>query len=163
MRLLVTLLVFVLGAGPTLAFEWRHYSDPIFGYSVIVPDEGFDIEADPARNGLTIYERDGRGQIDVYAIRNDHGLSLAELKSALSRAERIKQITYSRAGTSWFVISGYYKRPVGEDTDLIFYAKFVISKDHESIAAFEASYPISEKALFDPIIERMEDSLTRPR
>lgn len=163
MRWLVVLLALALGLGTAMASEWRPYSDPVFGYSLSVPDDGFDIETDPSRNGLTIYERDGRGQIDVYAIRNDDGLGLQELRSALSKAERIKKITYSRAGTSWFVISGYYKRPEGEDADLIFYAKFMMSKDRRSISAFEASYPISEKRRFDPIIERMEDSLTRPQ
>lgn len=156
MRLLVAVLLLGLGAGSALGSEWRHYVDPSFGYSVTVPDDGFDIETDSARNGLTLYEQDGRGQIDVYAIHNDDLLSLTQLRSALSKAERIKQVTYSRAGTSWFVLSGYYKRPAGEETDLIFYAKFMISEDHEAIAAFEASYPISEKRRFDPIIERME-------
>ena len=89
-------------------------------------------------------------------------MALAALKLALSKAERIRQVTYSRAGLSWLVISGFYKRSAGDDTDLIFYAKFMISEDHRSFSAFEASYPISEKLQFDPIIERMEESLTPP-
>jgi hypothetical protein len=38
----------------------------------------------------------------------------------------------------------------------------MISNDDKSIAAFEASYPLSQKRRFDPIVERIEDSLTRP-
>ena len=163
MRLALALLIAVLGLGPAHAAEWRKYVDPTFGYSITIPEDGFDAELGPGRNGLTIYERDGRGQIDVYAIRNDDGLTLSEMKAALSTADRIERITYSRAGHSWLVVSGYYKRPADEGTELIFYAKFMISKDGKSTAAFEASYPLSEKRRFDPVIERMEDSLTRPR
>jgi hypothetical protein len=162
MRLALALLIVVLGLAPAHAAEWRNYVDPTFGYSVTIPEDGFDVEVGPANNGLTLYERNGHGQIDVYGIRNDDGLTLTEMKVALSKADRIEQITYGRAGHSWLVVSGYYKRPASHDTDLIFYAKFMISKDRKSIAAFEASYPLSEKRRFDPIIERMEDSLTRP-
>ena len=156
--------VFWLSLGSIVGFagEWRQYHDPSFGYSVTIPDDGFDIEADQARNGLTLYEQGGRGQIDVYAVLNESGLGLDDLRARLSEAERIKQITYSRTGQSWFVISGYYRRPADEAMDLIFYAKFMMSADRESIAAFEASYPVSEKRRFDPIIERMEDSLRAP-
>jgi hypothetical protein len=156
------LLSLSLGSVAGFAGEWRQYHDPSFGYSVTVPDDGFDIETDKARNGLTLYEQGGRAQIDVYAIHNETGLSLDELRARLSDAERIKQITYSRTGQSWFVISGYYRRPADQAMDLIFYAKFMMSTDGESIAAFEASYPVSEKRRFDPIIERMESSLRAP-
>jgi hypothetical protein len=80
----------------------------------------------------------------------------------LSRAERIRQITYSRAGASWFVVSGYYRRASSEDDDLIFYAKFMLSRDHRKVSVFEASYPVRDKKRYDPLIERMEDTLTRP-
>jgi hypothetical protein len=157
-------LVFALHFVPStsVAAEWLHYQDPVFGYSVSIPDDGFEIETDATRNGLTIYERDGRGQIDVYAVRDEDGLSLIELRAALADAERIRQITYSRSGNSWFVVSGYYNRSSEEDADLIFYAKFMISADRQSVSAFEASYPISDKRRYDPIIERMEDTLTPP-
>jgi hypothetical protein len=95
-------------------------------------------------------------------VRDEDGLSLIELRAALADAERIRQITYSRSGNSWFVVSGYYNRSSEEDADLIFYAKFMISADRQSVSAFEASYPISDKRRYDPIIERMEDTLTPP-
>lgn len=157
--IVISILAFVY---PVSADDWRSYSDPEFGYSVTVPDDGFDVETDPQRNGITIYERDGRGQIDVYALRNDKELSLAQIRDELGNADRIKQITYSRSGASWFVISGYYRRLEDDATDLIFYAKFMLSADRRSISAFEASYPVGDKDRYDPIIEKIEDSLTRP-
>ena len=163
MRLVIGMLVALLLVPSVNAGEWQRHTDPEFGYSVDLPDDGFDQEDDPARNGLTLYEQQGRGQIDVYAIENEEGLSLGQVREALSSAERIKEITYSRKGASWFVVSGYYRRLQDEATDLIFYAKFMISEDRRIISAFEASYPIADKNRYDPIIERIEDSLTRPR
>jgi len=163
MRLVFGLLVVLLLTPGAYADEWQRYTDPEFGYSVELPDEGFDTEADPSRNGLTLYEQDGRGQIDVYAIENVEGLSLEQVRESLSTADRIKQITYSRDGASWFVVSGYYRRLEDEASDLVFYAKFMISNDRRAISVFEASYPIEDKMRYDEIIERIEDSLTRPR
>lgn len=163
MRLVIAVVAMVLMAPVAIADEWRRFSDPEFGYSIELPDEGFDAETDAAKNGLTLYERGGRGQIDVYAFNNEDELSLEQVRDALSDADRIREITYSRSGASWFVVSGYYRRLEDEATDLIFYAKFMFSADRRSLSAFEASYPIGEKERYDPIIERIEDSLTRPR
>src|SRR5688572_10869335 len=160
--ILAALAAFLFSAPGSLAAEWRHYIDPVYGYAVDIPDDGFDAEADPARNGLTLYEQGGRGQIDVYAFDNEKGLSLDEVRDALSRAERIKEITYSRGGASWFVVSGYYHRANDDSTDLIFYAKFMLSADRSALSAFEASYPVADKERYDPIIERIEDTLTGP-
>lgn len=162
MRAMLVVISVLLFAPAATADDWRYYSDPQFGYSIVLPDEGFDVEADAERNGLTLYEREGRGQIDVYAFRNDKELSINQIRDELGRADRIGQITYSRSGASWFVISGYYQRLKDEATDLIFYAKFMFSADRRSVSAFEASYPVGDKDRYDPIIEKIEDSLTRP-
>lgn len=162
MRPLLAFVSILMFASAASAGDWRSYSDAEFGYSITLPDEGFDAETDAEGGGLTLYERDGRGQIDVYAFRNDKGFSLEDIRDELGNAERIKQITYSRAGASWFVVSGYYRRLDDEATDLIFYAKFMFSADRRTASAFEATYPVSDKTRYDPIIEKMEDSLTRP-
>lgn len=46
--------------------------------------------------------------------------------------------------------------------ELIFYAKFMFSTNLSHLAAFEASYPATDRKRFDAIVERMEDSLTSP-
>ena len=145
-----------------VAAEWRRYADPQFGYSVQLPDDGFEVETSPERNGVTLFEIDGRGQIDVYAVEVDQQQSLAEIRRTISEAERIREVTYSHSGKSWFVLSGYYQRTDDEATDLIFYAKFLLSPDRRTLSAFEASYPVADKEFYDPIIERIEDTLTRP-
>ena len=57
MRSILALLVLIVSLGPASSDEWRRYVDQTFGYSVTVPDDGFDIETDPSRNGLIEGER----------------------------------------------------------------------------------------------------------
>lgn len=161
MRFTLAVLALLCTAPAVAAAEWQRYVDPVFHYSIDAPDDGFETVADPARNGLTLFERDGHGQIDVYAVDNTDGLTLGEIRDAISQADRIKRVTYSRAGRTWFVLSGYYRRQ--DETDLIFYAKFMFSPDRATFSGFEASYPVDDKRRYDPIIERMEDTLTAPR
>ena len=161
-RILTLAVVAWLLGHAAFAAEWRRYIDPQFGYSVQLPDDGFEVETSPDRSGVTLFEIDGRGQIDVYAAEADEQLSLAEIRQAIAQAERIREVTYSRSGNSWFVLSGYYRRLDDDATDLIFYAKFMLSADRRSLSAFEASYPVEDKEFYDPIIEKIEDSLTRP-
>jgi hypothetical protein len=163
MAFLLFVAAMVLSPTSAMTDEWQRFADREFGYSITLPDDGFEVELDPSQNGLTLYEIGGRAQIDVYAFENEERLTLEQIRDALSEAQRIREITYSRSGASWFVISGYYRRLEDEATDLIFYAKFMLSADRRSLSAFEASYPIVDKQRFDPTIERIEDSLTRPR
>ncbi|MDB5539205.1 MAG: hypothetical protein JWQ89_932 [Devosia sp.] len=143
------------------AQDWRTYQNETYNYAIEHPTAGFSIsETD---KGLTLIEADGRGQIDIYGAVNDMGVGPAQFEDTLAGADRIKEITYSRRGNSWLAISGYYRRENDAADDLIFYAKFMFSPDRTLLSAFEASYPLADKERFDPIIERMEDSLTAPR
>ena len=115
-----------------------------------------------SRRQARFNRRTRRGQIDVYGAVNSKQLSPRDFEEALSAAERIREITYARRGASWFVISGYYLREDDRSDDLIFYAKFMFSPDRSRLAAFEASYPVADKARWAPIIEAMEDSFSAP-
>jgi hypothetical protein len=141
---------------------WQRYTNETFGYSVDLP-LGALFGSNNGDKGVTLVEPNGRGQIDVYGAVNAQNLTSREFERELSRADRIREITYARRGSSWFVISGYYRRENDEADDLIFYAKFMFSPDRRVVSAFEASYPIVDKRRYDPIIERMEDSLRSPK
>ncbi len=154
-------LLLTLTATGAPEIHWQTYDDPAFGYEVELP-LGMFTGARREDNGITLVETGGRGQIDVYGAANPEGLSPREFEAELGDADRIREITYARRGRSWFVISGYYRREGEDSEDLIFYAKFMFSPDRERLSAFEASYPVSDKRRYDPIIERMEDSLTSP-
>jgi hypothetical protein len=140
--------------------RWSVYKNDLYQYGVAHPTAGFT--ASETGKGLTLAEDGGRGQIDIYGATNPEGLGPAQFKDALAKAERIREITYTRNGRSWLAVSGYYRGDGERGGDLIFYAKFMFSPDRSRLAAFEASYPVSDRQRFDAIVERMEDSLTAP-
>ena len=164
MRALLPLfLAAVLAVAAAPAGASQLYWNPTYGYEIELPGGPFAVEEAPNGKGVTLIDSAGRGQIDVYGAQNAENLSPREFEAVLGRAERIRDITYARRGSSWFVISGYYHREGDESDDLIFYAKFMFSPDRTRLAAFEASYPEADRARWDPIIERMEDSFRAPR
>jgi hypothetical protein len=163
MRFLIAFyLSFLIVVSATAAppVQWQRYHNDTYDYSVDLPLGRFAGSAGEA--GIALVENDGAGQIEVYGAANAQMLSPRQFEEALSSADRIREITYARRGSSWFVISGYYRREGDERQDLIFYAKFMFSGDRRHLSAFEASYPRSEKRRYDSIIERMEESLTSP-
>ncbi len=140
--------------------RWSTYRNDLYQYAVAHPTAGFT--ASETEKGITLIEDGGRGQIDIYGATNPEGLGPAQFKDALAGAERIREITYTRNGHSWLAVSGYFQGNEERGDDLIFYAKFMFSADRSRLAAFEASYPVTERKRFDAIVERMEDSLTAP-
>lgn len=140
---------------------WAVYDNSAYGCVVEHPAEGF--EGTITQKGLTLVENTGSGQIDIYGATNAERLSPADFKTVLADADRIREITYSRNGRSWLVVSGYYQGDDERGGDLIFYAKFMFSADLTRLCAFEASYPVPNRKHFDAIVERMEDTLTAPR
>lgn len=142
--------------------DWTRYSDPELQFSIDLPLGMFEPVAGGAAGSLTLAEVGGSGQLSIYG-GPAAGLTREEFERRLSAGEQIRSITYRTGGNSWFVLSGFYGAEGEEDDPLIFYTKVLMSPDHDSFAAFEISYDEDDKALFDPIIERIEDSFTRPR
>jgi hypothetical protein len=162
MRLLPALVLAVLALLPLPAGAWETYRNPTYGYAIALPGAPFAVEERPDKQGVTLIDIAGRGQIDVYGAENAEGLSPRAFEAVLAEAERIREVTYAWRGKSWFVLSGYYHREGDDSDDLIFYAKFMFSPDRSRLAGFEASYPEGDRARWDPIIEAMEDSFRAP-
>lgn len=163
-RLAITLLVATLALAPHPAAAWEPYQNAAYGYEISLPGAPFAVEAAADGRGVTLLELGGRGQIDVYGADNAQNLTPRQFEAALAEAPRIRDITYARRGNSWFVISGHYFREADAEagSDLIFYAKVMFSPDRSRLSAFEASYPVADKRKYDPVIERLEDSLRAP-
>ena len=86
-----------------------------------------------------------------------------EIADELERNTKIAEVTYRASGDNWVALSGYYSRADYEGDDLIFYAKFMFNDDGSHLSAFEISYPEGDRVRFDPIVERLEDTLSAPR
>ena len=67
----------------------------------------------------------------------------------IDKTEGYEKVTYNPGGDHWLVVSGY------RGTD-IFYEKFFLSRD--LVRGFSLQYPASLRRLYDPVVERMEDS-----
>lgn len=158
-------LLLTLAALPVAAHDagWQLYEDPELGFRIELPLGQFEAVADDeGPNALRLYERGGDAIIEVYGGENVDGLSAAEFADMLAGADRIADVTYRTGGRSWFVLSGYYERLGFEEQELIFYAKFMFSRDLERFAAFEISYPAADKARFNTVVERLEASFRSP-
>jgi hypothetical protein len=138
---------------------WRRYEDPDYGFSADLPVDFVPLEG-AGGPGLTLAEADGQAQINLYG-GPANGLTLEDFAATLASGGQ--RITYQAQGQSWFVLSGYYEPTSTSREPLVFYTKVLLSADQSRFSAFELSYPENEKARFDPLVERIEDSFTRPR
>jgi hypothetical protein len=152
----------VMAQGDAGQVAWTSYIDPTYGFSVELPLGLFEpleeVSDDP---GMTLVEPGGSGQLSIYG-GAAQGLTLDEFAQRLSSGEQVRTITYRAGGQSWFVLSGDYTPDSPSDEALIFYTKVLLSPDGNSFSAFELSYPKDDKARYDAIVERIEDSMTRP-
>lgn len=158
----IGLFVLLAFAAPVLAQRgWERYADPDFGYSIDLPTGQFEwVEA--ASPVVRLRQAETDALLEVYGGYNRDRLSLSEFVDFLAEADRIAEITYRTGGRTWLVISGYYRREDSSDPSLIFYAKFMFSRDLDRFSAFEISYPQSHKERMDPVVEALESSLRPP-
>ncbi|HEY9012099.1 MAG TPA: hypothetical protein VIN06_13875 [Devosia sp.] len=154
-----------LGALPPLEGpfeeEWSFYQDPDFGFTIEVPT-GIMEQLAEAPRGSRFREIDGLAVLDVYGGANSALLTPEEIADELERNPQIAEVTYRASGDSWVALSGYYTRANYEGDDLIFYAKFMFNQDGSHLSAFEISYRERDRMRFDPIVERLEDTLSAP-
>ena len=72
-----------------------------------------------------------------------------ELRDVIMQTEGYADLTYSPGGRTWLVASGYRE---GE----IYYEKFFVRDGR--VHAFSIQYPEAMRQLYDPVVERLEDS-----
>ena len=77
--------------------------------------------------------------------------STEDLRRLMAETPGYDDVTYSPQGRNWLVVSGYR----GSD---IFYEKYFL-KDG-IVEGFALEYPAADRDLFDPVVERVEDSFT---
>ena len=158
----------IISIGPSLAQQapdWKHYQDANYQFGVDIPYGLFMPSSDAGpKSGLSFSEVDGGGEIHVYGGNNTMGADPAKLANILSAADQVRTVTYKAGGGNWLVLSGYYKGDAGKPGgDLIFYTKLMFNPSRTALSAFEISYPKAEKSRMDPIVSRIETSLTPPK
>jgi hypothetical protein len=139
------------GALPPVS-QWSVYTNDRFGFRLVYPDRWFASQSESEDgDGSTFVSRDGRARLVVFGAHNAEGLSPQDYRTTLLDAfGGYDELTYSPVGRTWFVLSGYR----GDD---IYYQKVMFSCAGQIINVLSIRFPTSEKPVYAPIIEAIED------
>jgi hypothetical protein len=136
-----------------LALDWREYRNDRYGFSLQYPADLFVVERTAqAGDGQVFHSQIGNARLLVGAFVNDRGYSPASYQAYIARESYGGYaIEYQRLGRSWFVLSG-------DGEGKVFYEKVVFSCAGRLINSFALLYSMADRATFEPIIERIEDT-----
>jgi hypothetical protein len=159
MRPLLTFLAILLFSAPLAAQEtlnsggWLSYRNEQFGQSLSYPGEVFQIErTSEAGDGVVFGARDTDARMLVGALPNSDRHTVVTYQDFVARKSYAAyRIHYRPRGNTWFVLSG-------EGDGKIFYEKVVFSCGGRLINSFALIYPAADRRIFDPIVERVEDT-----
>ena len=137
---------------PRAAEQWITYKNARFGYSFYYPSALFDAGQLPENGGgQTFNTKDGHAKIVVFATSNGESFTPAQYREViLKEFGGYDRLDYSPSGQTWFVLSGYR----GEN---IYYQKVMFSCGNKVINALSITYPTAEKAVYERLVEIIED------
>ncbi len=132
---------------------WQSYRNERFGLSLSYPGEVFQIErTSEAGDGVVFAAHGTDARMLVGALPNRDRHTVAAYQDFVARKSYgAYQIHYRPRGSTWFVLSG-------EGDGKIFYEKVVFSCGGRLINSFALIYPTADRQIFDPIVERVEDT-----
>lgn len=132
---------------------WRSYVNDRFGTRIDYPADIFRaLPAPENRDGRTFATRDERARFYVFGQFNYDNLDAGAMMARDRSLGDYGEVTYQRAGRDWYVLSGYNG---GE----IFYRKATLDPDTGIVHVFETIYSETDRDIFDPIVDRMANSL----
>ena len=159
-RLLTLLLCALaqLAGGPALAQSWAEYRNERYGLSLRYPADIFVAErAAEAGDGQAFVAKDADARLLVGALRNESSYTPAAYRDYIAQTSYAEyQIDYRRLGGNWFALSG-------EGNGRIFYEKVMFTCGGRLINSFAMLYPSDQRHIFDPIVERIEDTFQPAR
>ena len=138
---------------PAEAQGWSAYRNERYGFSLSYPSAIFVVERTAqAGDGQVFIAPESDARLLVGALTNDAGYSAARYQDYVAQhSYGGYTISYRRLGANWFVLSG-------ERENQIFYEKVMFTCSGRLINSFALIYPADKRHIFDPIVERVEDS-----
>jgi len=147
---------------PTLSdLLWQPYVDPALGYSILYPSGLFDLPPVHEHGGITLGSSSG-AKLFIFGGPNPEGRSPELTANQLSRVADVFQVTYRKLTQSWLVLSGYLTDGPRGTPQSIFYERIDFPRDRQTLAGFRLVYPPAQRAIFDPLIATIGNSLRPP-
>jgi len=132
---------------------WVEHRNEKFGFGLKYPGDIFKLErTTEAGDGHAFVSTDGKARLLVGALQNKAGSTPAAYQDHVAKQSYGRfRVTYRPVGKTWFALSG-------EANGEIFYEKVIFSCSGRLINSFAIIYSVDRRDLFDPLVERMEDS-----
>lgn len=142
--------LFVLPAGA--ASRWAFKTDPHLGFRYSYPSQVFSaLEGDGKPSFHYFASPSSEARFLVGGWNNAKGQSPEGFKRWLiENVGGYDETTYRPRGRSWFVLSGYRGNS-------IYYEKVMFSCGGSLVNVFAITYPVEQRDVYDPIVERMEN------
>ena len=130
------------------------YTNERFGTSATFPADIFTQQQEPPENGdgLTWQSADG-ASLAIFGSYN----ALDETprsRQATAKAAGERELTYSKAGKNWLVLSGF-------EGNVVFYERYLFGASG-TVHGLVLKYPRSHKAKYDPLTGKIATSLKGP-
>jgi hypothetical protein len=150
------IMLFVAGgavASPDVG-TWSLHRDPDFGFSIRYPSDLFEPLESDTPSFHYFMSRDRAAKLFIGAWNNRERRTPASVRQwLLENGQAGDDVVYAPHGRSWFVLSGYHQ-------EKIYYEKVMFTCAGDVVSIFGINYPIAERKVYDPIVERMEDAFT---
>lgn len=137
--------------------RWTDLEDAGYGVSILYPAGIFEPVALDEPGMRAFESTDGKAKFLVGARSNaKDDTPQSYRRHLLKDFNRYDDVTYQPSGGNWFVLSGYRG---GE----VYYEKVAFSCDRSVVNVFAISYPVADRARYDPVVERMENTFKAGR
>lgn len=149
----VLLLALGATAAQAAAEDWHTYNNERYGFSLEYPRSVFAVERTAqAGDGQLFVAKNGEARLLVGSLSNEGRFTPASYQAYIARNSYGNyRISYRRRGGSWFALSG-------KANGRMFYEKAMFSCGGQRISSFALIYPSDQRHVFDPIVERIENS-----
>jgi len=145
-RLLLALPLLLAATDTLVALDWRILVDARHATRIEYPRDVFSA-AEETPDGIIMTGPDAR--FEMSAMRVEGVNNAADIRALIEGSEDYENMTYTPGGSRWLVVSGYR----GPN---IYYEKFLIGSD--KVRGFSVRYPTAKRDLYDPVVERLEES-----
>jgi hypothetical protein len=148
-----SVLLIMWSSAPASADEWNKYLNEKYGFWLSYPTATFVLDrTSEAGDGVLFKGRSSDAKLLIGVLPNTDRYSPSSYQKLIAQNSYGDfRIDYRKRGKTWLALSG-------ENDTTVFYEKVHFACAGTRIVSFAVLYPRAQKRVFDPIVERMEDS-----